>query len=288
MKNLTIFKTEKGWTPTAEFDRLINNLSEPNQTGTGWQVLHDGTPLIDINGQIMLIMEVQEKKVPPAVLKRETQLRLEKLAQSTGNAGVLKSGKIRKEIMNTVYNELYARAFLTSKLTKVWVDSVNGYLCIDSVSETNIAQAMKLLSFFRNTRIVPLETVYHPRQTMRKLLLGEVESEHFYVGNSCEIYDRKLPGRSIIYKNEQLSSQELMTQLQNGRAVKKLSLEFDDKIRFVLHENLCISGIKIIEAIEDAEEYESAEAKFNADFIIMTGMYSELIGAVVEALGGEQ
>jgi DNA recombination-dependent growth factor C len=56
----------------------------------------------------------------------------------------------------------------------------------------------------------------------------------------------------------------------------------------LLHENLCISGIKIIEAIEDAEEYESAEAKFDADFIIMAGMYSELIGAVVEALGGEQ
>jgi len=288
MKNLTIFKTEKGWKPTAEVDRLISNLSVPDQPGTGWQVLHDGTPLIDINGQIMLIMEVQGKKVPRAVLKRETQLRLEKLAQSTGNTGVLKSGKIRKEIMNTVYNELYARAFLTSKLTKVWVDSVNGYLCIDSASEAKIGQAMTLLSLFRNTRIVPLATVYHPRQTMRKLLLGEVDSEHFHIGKSCEIYDQTLPGKSIIYKNEQLSSQELMTQLQNGRAVKKLSIEFDDKIRFVLHENLCISGIKIIEEIEDAEEYESAEAKFDADFIIMTGMYSELIGAVVEALGGEQ
>lgn len=286
MKNLTIFKTEPGWKP--DIEQLNKNLSAPNQTGTGWQVLRDDSPMIDINGQIMLVMECQEKKVPSAVLKRETQLRLEKLAQNTGDYQVLTSSKMRKQTMETVYNELYARAFVTSKLTKVWINSMTGYVCIDSTSEAKIGQAMTLLSLFRNTRIVPFETVYHPRQTMRKLLLGEVDSEYFHIGNSCKIYDQTLPGKSIIYKNEQLSSQELMTQLQNGRAVKKLSIDFEDRIRFMLHENLSISGIKILESIQDAEEYESAEAKFDADFTIMTGMYSELIDAVVEALGGEQ
>lgn len=285
MKNLTIFKTEPGWKPTIE--QLSSKLSVPNQTGTGWQVLRDGSPMIDINGQIMLVMELQEKKVPSAVLKRETQLRLEKLAQSTDDAGVLKSSKMRKETMKTVYNELYARAFVTSKLTKVWIDSVNGFMCIDSTSVNKVDDVRGLLFRCCGQRYDFLQTEHNVGATMRKLLLGEVDSDYFHIGSSCEIYAPSQAGKSIIYKNEQLSSSELMTQLQHGRAVKKLSLEFDDKIRFVLHENLQISGLRIIEEIKDAEEYESAEAKFDADFAIMTGMYSELIGALVEALGGE-
>lgn len=285
MKNLTIFKTEPGWKPTIE--QLSSKLSVPNQTGTGWQVLRDGSPMIDINGQIMLIMEVQEKKVPSAVLKRETQLLLEKLAQSTGDAEVLRSNKMRTETMQTVYNELHARAFVTSKLTKVWIDSVNGFMCIDSTSVNKVDDVCGVLFRCCRQRYDFLQTEHNVGATMRKLLLGEVESDSFFIGDSCEIYDPSQAGKSIIYKNEQLSSSELMTQLQHGRAVKKLSLEFDDKIRFVLHEDMGISGLKILEEIKDAEEYESAEAKFDADFAIMTGMYSELIGALIDALGGE-
>ena len=285
MKNLTIFKTEKGWKPTVE--QLKTKLSVPNQTGTGWKVLRDGSPMVDINGQIMLVMEVQEKKVPSSVLKRETQLRLEKLAQSTGDASVLQSRKMRKQTMETVYNELYARAFVSSKLTKVWIDSVNGFMCVDSTSANKVDDVCGVLFRCCGQDYDFLQTKHNVGATMRKLLLGEVESDSFFVGDSCEIYDPAQAGKSIIYKNEQLSSQELMTQLQHERAVRKLSLEFDEKIRFVLHENLNISGLKIIEEIKDAEEYESPEAKFDADFSIMTGMYSELIGALIEALGGE-
>jgi recombination associated protein RdgC len=285
MKNLTIFRTEKVWKPTVE--QLSSKLSVPNQTGAGWQVLRNGSPIIDINGQIMLVMEVQEKKVPSAVLKRETQLRLEKLAQSTGDVQVLRSSKMRKQTMETVYNELYARAFVTSKLTKVWIDSVNGFMCVDSTSVNKVDDVCGVLFRCCGQSYDFLQTEHNVGATMRKLLLGEVESDSFFVGDSCEIYAPAQAGKSIIYKNEQLSSSELITQLQHGRAVKKLSLEFDDKLRFVLHENFVISGLKIIEEIQDAEEYESAEAKFDADFAIMTGMYSELIGALIEALGGE-
>jgi len=285
MKNLTIFKTEPGWKPDVE--QLNKNLSVPNQTGTGWQILRDDIPMIDINGQIMLVMESQEKKVPSAVLKRETQIRLEKLAQSTGDAEVLRSSKMRKETMQTVYNELHARAFVTSKLTKVWIDSVNGFMCVDSTSVNKVDDVCGVLFRCCGQRYDFLQTQHDAGVTMRKLLLGEVESDSFFIGDSCEIYDPSQAGKSIIYKNEQLSSSELMTQLQHGRAVKKLSLEFDEKIRFVLHEDMRISGLRILEEIKDAEEYGSAEAKFDADFAIMTGMYSELIGALVEALGGE-
>lgn len=285
MKNLTIFKTEKGWKPTVE--QLSSKLSVPNQTGTGWQVLRDGSPIIDINGQIMLVMEVQEKKVPSSVLKREIQLRLEKLAQSTGDVQVLRSSKMRKQTMETVYNELHARAFVTSKLTKVWIDSVNGFMCVDSTSANKVDDVCGVLFRYCGQRYDFLQTEHNVGATMRKLLIGEVDSDYFHIGSSCEIHDPAQAGTSIIYKNEQLSSSELMTQLRHGRAVKKLSLEFDDKIRFVLHENFGISGLKIIEEMKDAEEYESAEAKFDADFTIMAGMYSELIGALVEALGGE-
>lgn len=284
MKNLTIFKTEPGWKPDTE----KMPLSIPNQTGIAWLPLRDGLPMIEVGGNVMMCAEIQEKKVPSSVLKRETTLRCEQLAQSTGDIYYLKSKKKRKEVEETVWNELYVRAFVSSKQVYVWLDTVNGYLCVGTNSLGIVDSIVTLMIKSKFNSFKGISTKYLPSGAMRNLLLSDDQIDgKFSVGQSCELFNPEASERTIKFKNETLDTPSLRKHITDGREVRKLELNYDLKILFTLNNNRTLTGIKILEEIKDAEEYESAEAKFDADFAIMTGMYSELIGALVDALGGE-
>lgn len=282
MKNLTIFKTETGWKP----DASDMHISQPGVMGNAWKILRNASPVIDVNGQLMLMMETQEKLIPSSTVKNEVDQRMAEFVKNTGDEAMAKGKKFRRDIKEQVIASLYAKAFITSKYTGIWIDSKTGIMCIDTTSDSKIDDVLKSMYENNFPTMKLVTTKYEAGSTMRKLLASEDQSENgFSVGQSCELVAEGQ--QSIRYKNVSLDTEEVRGHLLHGRRVKKLELTYQNKIVFTLHDNFRISGIKILEAIPDAEEYESAEAKFDADFAIMTGMYSELIGAVVDALGGE-
>ena len=282
MKNITIFKTEPGLKP----DASDMHISQPGVIGNAWKILRNASPVIDVNGQLMLVMETQEKLIPSSTVKNEVDQRIAEFVKNTGDEAMAKHKKFRRDIEEQVIASLYAKAFITSKYTGIWIDSKTGIMCIDTTSDSKIDDVLN--SMYKNDfpTMNRVMTKYEAGSTMRKLLASEDQQENgFSVGRSCELVAEDQ--QSIRYKNVSLDTDEVRGHLLHGRRVKKLELTYKNKIVFTLHDNLRISGIKILEEIKDAEEYESAESKFDADFAIMTGMYSELIGAVVEALGGE-
>lgn len=282
MKNLTIFKTEPGWKP----DASNMHISCPGMMGNSWKILRNNSPVIDVDGQFMLVMETQEKLIPSSTVKNEVDQRIAEFIKNTGDEAMAKGKKFRRDIKEQVIESLYAKAFVTSKYTGIWIDSKTGIMCIDTTSDSKIDDVLTSMRKNDFPAMKRVRTKYEAGSTMQKLLASEDQQENgFSVGQSCELVAEGQ--QSIRYKNVSLDTDEVRGHLLHGRRVKKLELTYQNKIVFTLHDNFRISGIKILEEIQDAEEYESAEAKFDADFAIMTGMYSELIGAVVEALGGE-
>jgi len=282
MKNLTIFKTEPGWKP----DASDMHISCPGMMGNSWKILRNDSPIIDVNGQLMLVMETQEKPIPSSTVKNEVDQRIAEFIKNTGDEAMAKDKKFRRDIKEQVIASLYAKAFITSKYTGIWMDSKTGIVCIDTTSDSKIDDVLKLMYQNDFPTMKRLRTQYGAESTMRKLLMSDDQAENgFSVGRSCELVAENQ--QSIRYKNVSLDTKDVREHILHGRRVKKLELTYQNKIVFNLHDNFRFSGIKILESIQDAEEYESAETKFDADFTIMTGMYSELIGALVEALGGE-
>lgn len=287
IKNLTIFRLPINWELC--HDRLIENLSVPNVLGHGWKILRGDYPLIEVQGQLLLTMETQEKLIPTSVVNKAVQLRIEKFINETGDADMAMNKKFKRDVEETVLNELYPQAFVTSKFTNIWIDTSNGFLCIDTTSEKKVDDAMKLMHKSGFPDMTRLRTKYDAGATMRKLLLSDDQSESgFNVGRSCVIAG--VDG-VVRYQNECLDTKDVRNHLLHGKRVKKLELTHNDLVTFTLHDNLSISRLTLLDIVKDElndDEDDGLEDQiFDAEFFIKTREYSYLINAVIDALGGE-
>ncbi|SEN71886.1 recombination-associated protein RdgC [Nitrosomonas marina] len=293
IKNLTIYRVPTGWTP--DIEKLKEKLSVPNELGDRWKLLKDGLPIINVGGHYLLVMETQEKLIPSSVVKKEVQLRIEKFVRETGDAVMAKTKRFKRDIQETVLNELWPKAFVTSKFTNIWIDSENGYLCIDTTSENKVLAALKLMHESGITCLHRVIPQYDTGSSMHGMLISEDHDQNgFCVGRDCELVEEGNNKRSIKYKNENLDSEEIRNHLTQGKRVRRLELTYDDRVSFVLHSTFAISGLELIgialSDIENAcEDFDPGdkEAEFNSTFMITAGEYSRLITALIESLGGE-
>lgn len=279
MKNLTIFRSPPGWKP--ELDKLEHKISVPGTLGYAWKDIREGNPYINVEGNICLVSELQKKLLPASVVNRELKIREEAEKQKLG---VSRLGKRQlRDLKEAIINEMFVKAFITSKLTSVWIDTKNDLLCIETTSNSVADDIYKKLIQDLNYKGTRIKTVISPVNFMSRLLLNDDQAGLFSVGMDCAIQDED--GRSIKYKKEPLDTKEVKNHILNGKRPIKLSLTHDDKIEFTINENFVIGNISLI-GIEN-EEAETAEEKFDNDFTLITYECAALISALVDAMGGE-
>ncbi|SFK64582.1 recombination associated protein RdgC [Nitrosomonas aestuarii] len=289
-KNLTILRSPQGFMP--DINRINEHLSIPNELGSKWSIIRNNEPMLNIHNQILLVMETQKKSIPASVVKKEVEIRVKKFITETGDEAMAKSKSFLRDMKETVVEHLWAKAFVTSSFTKIWIDPVNGYTCIDSTSKGRVDEAVNLM-IMSGMKFSRPDTKVDAGNFMRRMLIsdGDIDYGHvgqdcdfeFHVGRSCEIEGEG--GRSIRYKNEPLDTEEVKTHLMS-KMVNKLELSLDDSVSFVLHKGaLAVSKLDILGTNE--ADAESKEEQFDNDFILATGTYSKLVAALIDALGGE-
>ena len=69
----------------------------------------------------------------------------------------------------------------------------------------------------------------------------------------------------------------------------KLGLIWQERIRFVLTEDLTVRRLQFLDVLQEEAEQagDDAESLFEATFALMTGELALLTAALIEALGGE-
>ena len=108
--------------------------------------------------------------------------------------------------------------------------------------------------------------------------------------------DRELELRSIDegkatvrYVRHDLEGDEIRAHIAAGKSATRLGMTWNDKISFVLTEQLQIKRLAFLDILkEEAEsQAETSEELFDLDFTLMTGELARLLADLVEALGGE-
>ena len=276
-RNLTLFASPKGWQPDATLIR--NNLSAPNILGSGWTIVRDDEPYINVFGQIFMVLETQKKLLPMSVVNKEVKLKSDEFANKHGRSALTKT--IIRGIKESIYEEMYKKAFITSTFTKVWINPKDGILGIDSISDSRIDEVFKYLMAldFKGTR---LKTEIIPSSFMVNLMLSEEGLTNFTADRSCELKGDE--GRSVKYKNEPLDTDDVRDHISQGKRPVNLAMTYNNKISFVLHDNLGIGKIGLIDI--ESQEAESKEEQFDNDFTLITSECTELIKALTVELGG--
>ncbi|MEQ5236289.1 recombination-associated protein RdgC [Proteus terrae] len=265
--------------------------SSQDMTRTGWvSPMGDrGEALIHVAGkQVMMCARKEDKILPATVIKQALQDKVEKLEGEQGR----KLKKTEKATLkDEVVHTLLPRAFSKFSQTFIWLDLEKQLVIVDSGSakraEDNLALLRKTLG---SLPVVPLNFNESVELKMTEWVRSGELPAGFTLMNEAELKAVLDEGGVIRCKKQELVSDEIATHIEAGKFVTKLSVDWEDRLQFMLCDDGSIKRIKFSETLrEQNDDIDKADfaQRFDADFVLMTGELSALIERVTEVLGGE-
>ncbi|MGH1460895.1 MAG: recombination-associated protein RdgC [Neptuniibacter sp.] len=243
----------------------------------------------EVHGLTMIAARKEEKILPSSVIKDNVG---EKVAQIEQEQARKVYKKEKDQLKDEVVLDLLPRAFSRFQQTTALISASEGWIAVDASSHK---RAEELLSHLRGTLgSLPLtlpDVNQSPSAVMSHWLEQEGSSpEGFEVLDECELRDNVLEGGVIRIKGQQLEDDEFIAHLEAGKRVTKLALEWDEQLKFVLHEDLSIKRLKLTEQLQEKIADEAADdeiAQFDVDMVQMGLELAKLFPAIVTAFGGE-
>ncbi|WP_062814431.1 recombination-associated protein RdgC [Proteus mirabilis] len=265
--------------------------SSQGMTKTGWvSPMGDrGEALIHVAGkQVMMCARKEDKILPATVIKQALQDKVEKLEGEQGR----KLKKTEKATLkDEVVHTLLPRAFSKFSQTFIWLDLDKQLVIVDSGSakraEDNLALLRKTLG---SLPVVPLNFNESVESKMTQWVRSGELPAGFTLMDEAELKAVLEEGGVIRCKKQELVSDEIATHIEAGKFVTKLSLDWEDRLQFMLCDDGSIKRIKFSDTLrEQNDDIDKADfaQRFDADFVLMTGELSALIERVTEVLGGE-
>ncbi len=221
------------------------------------------------NGFMMIRLRIEEKILPPAVVREKLDEKIKELEQARDRK-VYKDEKER--LKDEIYERLLAKAFTKSSYVNAIIDSETNYLIIDSASSKKQAQFISLLNrCIANPVFAP--KLHSVPQILTQWIRHNDHPSSFYIENACVLKDISEDGGVIRLKKQDLGSDAIQSFLKDGYRATQLSLEWSEQISFTLKEDFSISGVRFLEAVKDLAKdgmSETPEQRFATNFIIMS------------------
>lgn len=292
-KNIFIYRLPAGCTVTAASlqEALALKPLQPcgglDKQSRGWISCRGDDRLVHVaNQQILFALGVEQKLLPAAIINRFAK---ERVAAIEAQQGYKVGRKEMKDIKAAVTEALLPRAFAMRRTTFAWLDTINGRLIIDAASS---ARADELLEQLTQTLdalpVKPLHTELSPVAAMTDWVAGNVP-RGFTIDRELELRSTGENKASVRYANHALEGAEILAHIAAGKRAIRLGLTWNDRISFVLTEQLQIRRLEFLDIIkeESAALADNADEMFDLDFTLMTGELARMLADLTEALGGE-
>ncbi|HEY0179898.1 MAG TPA: recombination-associated protein RdgC [Dokdonella sp.] len=219
----------------------------------------------------LLTVGAEERLLPSVVVNEALAERVAKLAESEGRRV---GGRERKRLKEEVISELMPRAFIRPSRRSAYLDGDRGWLVVDSASrkaaEDVVSQVREALGRFPATPMAPKES---PRALMTQWLISGKLPGGLTLDDECELRDPAEAGAVVRCRRQDLESDEVREHLKAGKQVYQLGLVYDERMRFVLGEDLVLRKLRFLDLVLDEldeDSMESARAELDARFALMT------------------
>ncbi len=291
-KNLLVYRLNK-WsdTPASLEEKLakqaLQSCNGLDMQSRGWvPPKEDGGPLVQaLGGQLMISLGVEKRLLPATVINQVAKARAAEIEEQQG----YKPGrKQMKEIKEAVTDELIPRAFAIRRKTQVWIDPEQGWMVVDAANVSKADEVVEMLiKGLEDFSVAFVKTQTSPSAAMTGWLSGVEVPEAFTVDQDCELRGRGDGGATVRYVRHALEEEEVAKHIKSGKEVTRLAMTWNDKLSFVLHDNLQLKRITPLDLIKEQAKLSEQEDTFDTDFAIMSGELRQLLPALIEALGGE-
>lgn len=259
-------KQSRGWVSCRGDDRLVHTA----------------------NQQILFALGVEQKLLPAPIINRFTK---ERIADIEAQQGYKVGRKEKKDIKEAITEELLPRAFALLRTTYAWIDPIHGYLIVDAAAS---AKAEELLDQLDKTLddlpVKLLHTKKSPVAAMTDWLAGADAPSGFTIDRELELRATGESKATVRYANHTLEGDEILAHITAGKRATRLGMTWNDRISFVLTEQLQIKRLEFLDIIKDESttSADTAEEMFDSDFTLMTGELASMLTDLTEALGGEE
>ena len=296
-KNLSLFRLTEPFTlSSAEVEQKLETMrfrpcGSHDESSFGWtsplgrgseQLVHSS------NGFMMICGKKEEKVLPSSVINELVQEKI--LDIETEQARKL-SKKERTEIKDELIFDLLPRAFSFSRHTFAYIDPKGGWIVVDSgtakKAEDMLSSVRKCLG---SLPIVPVNTAQKPISVMTEWLINNETPTGISIEDECELRSPEEEGGIVRCKKHDLALPEIKNHLETGKQVIKLALNWEDRLSFVLDENLSVKRLRFLELIQEQvadTNSETEQERFDVEFSIMTAEFASFLPRLLELFGGE-
>lgn len=234
----------------------------------------------------MVTVGGEDKLLPAAVINDELQRKVQKIAEEEGRKV---GGRERKRIKEDLLTELLPRAFVRTSRLSAYVDRKHGWLVIDTSSRKSAENALtQMREALGSFPAVPLAPEEGPRVLMTDWLANGNLPAGLAFGDEVELRDpASNTGAIAKCRRQDLDAEEIKEHLRNGKQVFQLGLVFDNRMSFVLGEDLIVRKLKFLDVVLDemGDSHQDAAAEADASFALLTLELERLLGKLEEWFG---
>ncbi|HBT4785516.1 TPA: recombination-associated protein RdgC [Klebsiella variicola subsp. variicola] len=265
----------------------FNPCGSQDMATCGWVPVLGDSLTHEYKGNLLMIMQREEKILPSAVLKKELQNKIDKLEAEQGR----KLKKTEKDsLKDEVLHSLLPRAFTRESRSRLLIDRDNGLVFVEASSAKKSEDMLALLrKSLGSLPVVPF-TPAEPLELTATEWLKNGFPQGFTAGEDAVLQALMEDGGAVRCKKQDLQSDEVLKHIEAGKVATSIALHWQDRASFTLTDDMSIKRLTFCDDLYDQNDdidREDVAQRFDADFILFTGELSALFSALVEAVGGE-
>jgi recombination associated protein RdgC len=224
-----------------------------------------------VNGCLLVCARRQERLLPSSVVAETLDERVAEIedreARSIGR-------KERRQLRDQVLTEMLPQAFKRSRRVQAYLDMEAGWALVDAASDKAAEELLELLrETIGSLPVHPARPAQAPEALMTAWVTQGSAPDGLTLADECELRDARDERSVVRCRGQDLTGEEISTHLRAGKQVVKLALDWQERIAFVLQDDLSLKRLRFADAlIEEAAEpdVEDETVRRDAEFVIMT------------------
>lgn len=233
------------------------------------------------NGYWMICLQFEEKILPATVVRQAV---IEKVKEIEAKENRVVRAKEKQSLKDEMTQTLLPKAFTKKSSVYGFIDTKQQRLIIDSSTPAKIERFTAFLKrAISPITLKPIE-VKKPAYVMTHWLKHDGPPRDFEIGQAAVLQDPQQYRRVIRCQNQNLLATGIQSLLAEGCEITQLALAWKEQVQFSLTSDFSLRGIRFQEAIvalSQDDHSETAEQRFDADFVIMTEVLSHLCDALL-------
>lgn len=230
-----------------------------------------GDPLtLTVGSCQLLVFARNDKLLPAGVVNAALRARVRAIeAEQDRRVG----GRERKRLKEDVLLELLPRAFVQTSRTAAYIDTTNQWLVVDTASRTVAESVLTALrDALGSFPAVPLAPDVPTRLQLTAWLADIDLPAQLALGEECELRDpASASGAIAACRRQDMAAEEVKEHLRSGKQVSRLGLAFDDRLYFVLCDDLTIRKLRFGDAaMDELADADDALSELQATVALMT------------------